>query len=1797
MADRRKPGQSQLDYLWTTFKDYAVSGRIEDSPRDYIPTQALVDKLIKNSSIELFKVVESLPEEGEENKIYLVQSGTDYAAYAFVGSLPILIGNVGGDLELQNKVDELEGKITDLEDNTITGQNAITTTSTNGDTIIKLKLDNTGNVVLSQSNTGLKAQVPVDGINSTDTVLTLTDRKLSTTLNFAYDEASKKIKLTGVGGVIIGEIDTTDFLIDGILSGVSFNETTHILTLTFNADSGQEPIEVDLSKLVDVYDGSNIRLKNITITTPAVEPASNSTLDSAISNLISKDRELRTSIDSILQKQSLVQQATITVTNLNTLELSTNSITTYESWGPRTGQVVLIQPTDNSNTRQRTYAVIVSMFSQNIQASSTYKCLLQVATAEDIASDPTFRYVWMEVNTERGQGNNTIAKWEVLPDLCNKGLITNFQFIEGGSYSALFPNGAAFSQLKALGLDTGYIVPVTVVNLSSTTAERHGFYQDGVITISDINGVVTYQIEYQEGSSPQAQLKKQKEVNFDDFKQALLDGSQFEFTVETSLENTNTLDHITSLGYNNGHIVPVKVIDNGNKRFGYYRDELICVTDEIGFTNYGVVKQGDGTTDVFVSQSGTWGNFTIRLLEEDPETNYQVLMSSPINIESTEYRSGIPVLFDYGIPEAGEIYTGIGYCYANENGTPCLVVQTTKGILKYAVLIDHDTSSASLEQIEQESVYFNEYVLFSDIQDAAWLPTLDLKPGHIYNVVGNYENRNSYGQLIVTSTDEDPSQLDNPISRAYVLLGSFYIYTEADDAGEGATTTLTRDYNNSFNICVAKYDGSSGEYMWKDNFNSLLNSKLELPILYYGDDITEEQKNHNKVTAQTLGRTLVELRLSDESRFNIAQYNARLDSLFYIDVNPRDATKPASLITFDIGLLIRDGILSNGPEFSLASYELINYMQEILTPVVPVSLNLSPGESGKEQNQNSIMQLRRRSQSTIVELYQVTTSSGSGVGMGSSRVGILGMYYPQIKQIQWIDPSTKEVKIIDVASLTGDETEIPVSSIPLKDFVGLTNVNNTSDLDKPISTATQAALDTKADKADLDKVEDTVNQLATIGSVEYVDLGLPSGLLWATCNLGASTPEELGDQIYRFTSSDDFDTDGNVKLEKDPAHLAYGGDWRMPSEDDYAELYSHCSVYAVTENSKSFMQAVSKVNGNTLKIPIGNLINSSGSYYYNMNTILRDKINATVQCKYVRLDFVPPRTYSLAFPPYTGYGAFIRPVTTNPINPNKLTTISKIDSYTVNGKKIINNPTLSKSDIGLASVDNTSDLNKPISTATQTALDKKADKTKTVLLSDIKDASTLPLLDASRYDVIDNNQVIATLDVYRGTRDDQEVASYVIKGSVIIGYALDPEQLNDRSLYYNVDSYGIYSAFGYVEDSQLKYALWTECTVSQNIDPDNIPETTEYQKGVIKQLKYWPGGAYNTQCGSTDEIVYGYIAHGVLEGDEEGKETTLIHTDLAVCDPEDIENAELYLDENNHSLVTARTLNTVKENVYSELNNKVNTFAFEALASGITEDLETKANISDLSNVLAEDVVDGDTLTGVDTVNRETLKKDLFIDLWNTACGTNGTYNEETGFFELNGLTDITYAEAVKIYEYGAPTLLNMSGRYLNAEIRTNLPPMSSKKSSSWITNSLTRMVENSTIEVFNIGRVMPGDIAYSDIPFKTSKSKLRKIIGQISMYYCTNIGSNASWPFFESTVEEFQISDINTNIYLGNLANVSLTSLTYLVTWRKTASPQDVVVTVHPDVYAKLTDTSNTEWNQLMQDAVAKQITFASAS
>lgn len=145
---------------------------------------------------------------------------------------------------------------------------------------------------------------------------------------------------------------------------------------------------------------------------------------------------------------------------------------------------------------------------------------------------------------------------------------------------------------------------------------------------------------------------------------------------------------------------------------------------------------------------------------------------------------------------------------------------------------------------------------------------------------------------------------------------------------------------------------------------------------------------------------------------------------------------------------------------------------------------------------------------------------------------------------------------------------------------------------------------------DNSKVTYSISQVKEVSFVEseeheYVDLGLPSGTKWATCNVGASSPEEYGDYFAwgetkpKSTYNDDtyFDSDYNkynnngdlteLLPEDDAATANWGSGWQMPSFDQIKELCN--SSYTTTEwttlNDVYGSKITSKSNGNSIFLP------------------------------------------------------------------------------------------------------------------------------------------------------------------------------------------------------------------------------------------------------------------------------------------------------------------------------------------------------------------------------------------------------------------------------------------------------------------------------------------------------------------------------------------------------------------------------------------------------------------------------------
>ena len=144
----------------------------------------------------------------------------------------------------------------------------------------------------------------------------------------------------------------------------------------------------------------------------------------------------------------------------------------------------------------------------------------------------------------------------------------------------------------------------------------------------------------------------------------------------------------------------------------------------------------------------------------------------------------------------------------------------------------------------------------------------------------------------------------------------------------------------------------------------------------------------------------------------------------------------------------------------------------------------------------------------------------------------------------------------------------------------------------------------------------------------YVDLGLPSGLLWATYNVGADSPEEYGDSFawgetqpkdyydwstYQYCMGTDktltkyctYPQNGNngftdyltILLPEDDAATAnWGYGWRMPTKAEFEELYNNTTVTWTTQNGVNG-QLFTASNGNSLFLPDARShYNSSLSY-------------------------------------------------------------------------------------------------------------------------------------------------------------------------------------------------------------------------------------------------------------------------------------------------------------------------------------------------------------------------------------------------------------------------------------------------------------------------------------------------------------------------------------------------------------------------------------------------------------------------
>ena len=172
-----------------------------------------------------------------------------------------------------------------------------------------------------------------------------------------------------------------------------------------------------------------------------------------------------------------------------------------------------------------------------------------------------------------------------------------------------------------------------------------------------------------------------------------------------------------------------------------------------------------------------------------------------------------------------------------------------------------------------------------------------------------------------------------------------------------------------------------------------------------------------------------------------------------------------------------------------------------------------------------------------------------------------------------------------------------------------------------------------------------------LNSRTWVDLGLPSGTKWATCNVGADSPESFGKYFawgettpksnydwstYRWCNGSDTTltkycdvseygnngfSDNLSKLETtdDVVKTYYGNNWRMPTADEMKELVNNCTIEMTTENGIEGRKFIGP-NGNFIFLPAAgcrsrNDLNSGGGFYWS-SSLVKDVPNSAWRLRF-----------------------------------------------------------------------------------------------------------------------------------------------------------------------------------------------------------------------------------------------------------------------------------------------------------------------------------------------------------------------------------------------------------------------------------------------------------------------------------------------------------------------------------------------------------------------------------------------------
>lgn len=179
----------------------------------------------------------------------------------------------------------------------------------------------------------------------------------------------------------------------------------------------------------------------------------------------------------------------------------------------------------------------------------------------------------------------------------------------------------------------------------------------------------------------------------------------------------------------------------------------------------------------------------------------------------------------------------------------------------------------------------------------------------------------------------------------------------------------------------------------------------------------------------------------------------------------------------------------------------------------------------------------------------------------------------------------------------------------------------------------------------------TFAQSGRLNGHGYVDLGLPSGTKWATCNVGANYPREYGNyyawgetypkNFYGYNNYTYYYDPVILPANADVAAVNWGHGWRMPTENDFRELLDECEWIWMP----SIGYKVVGPNNNSILLPAAGYINGDELYYGDEQGFYLSGSIYSEDYNYARyLNFYPQNYYFYVDIHDRYYGFPVRPV-------------------------------------------------------------------------------------------------------------------------------------------------------------------------------------------------------------------------------------------------------------------------------------------------------------------------------------------------------------------------------------------------------------------------------------------------------------------------------------------------------------------------------------------------------------------------